>query len=71
MAELDLGGLALFNGTLALEGLGRHLAAWTFWETTGAVLARVAGWRSPRRANILLQDVAFALERANVTLKGA
>ena len=33
-------------------------------------LARVAGWRSPRRANVLLQDVAFALKRDNVTLEG-
>jgi hypothetical protein len=24
LAELDLGGCALFSGTLALEGLGRH-----------------------------------------------
>jgi hypothetical protein len=34
-----------------------------------AVLARVAAWRSPRRANILLQNVAFSLEGANVTLE--
>jgi hypothetical protein len=34
-------------------------------------LARVAGWRSPMRANVLLQEAAFALKRANVTLKGA
>jgi hypothetical protein len=34
-------------------------------------LARVVGWRSPRRAKVLLQEVAFALERANVTLEGA
>jgi hypothetical protein len=36
-----------------------------------AMLTHVVGWRSPRRANILLQDVAFSLEGANVTLKGA
>jgi hypothetical protein len=41
---------------------------WMSWE---AVLARVAGWRNPRRANILLQDAASALEGANVSLKGA
>jgi hypothetical protein len=34
-------------------------------------LARVAGWRSTRRTNVLLQEAAFALERANVTLEGA
>jgi hypothetical protein len=34
-----------------------------------AVLARVAAWRSPRRANVLLQEVAFALKGANVTLE--
>jgi hypothetical protein len=33
-------------------------------------LARVTGWRSPRRANVLLQEAAFALERDNVTLEG-
>jgi hypothetical protein len=31
-----------------------------------AVLAHVAAWRSPRRANILLQEAAFALKRDNV-----
>jgi hypothetical protein len=36
-------------------------------------LARVATSRGPRRANVLLQELqeaTFALERANVTLKG-
>jgi hypothetical protein len=34
-----------------------------------AVLARVAAWRSPRRANVLLQEAAFSLEGANITLE--
>ena len=33
-------------------------------------LARVEGWISPRRANVLLQEATFSLERANVTLEG-
>jgi hypothetical protein len=33
-------------------------------------LARVAASRGPRRANVLLQEATFSLERANVTLKG-
>ena len=41
-----------------------------FGDSHGS-LAHVAGWRSPRRANVLLQDAAFSLEGANVTLKGA
>ena len=32
-------------------------------------LARVAAWRSPRRANVLLQEAAIALKGANVTLE--
>jgi hypothetical protein len=36
---------------------------------TLAVLARVAAWRSPRRANVLLQEAAFSLKGANVTLE--
>jgi hypothetical protein len=32
-------------------------------------LARVAAWRSPRGANVLLLEAAFALEGANVTLE--
>jgi hypothetical protein len=34
-------------------------------------LARVAGWRSPRRDNVFLQEATFALESDNVTLEGA
>jgi hypothetical protein len=44
----------------------QHL--WTFWE---AIMARVASWRRPMRANVLLQQATFALERANVTLERA
>jgi hypothetical protein len=33
-------------------------------------VARVAGWRSPGRANILLQDAPSALKRDNVSLGG-
>jgi hypothetical protein len=33
-------------------------------------LARVESWRSPRRANVFLHEVAFSLERAIVTLEG-
>jgi hypothetical protein len=40
-------------------------------EADWAAVARVACWRSPRRANVLLQDVSFALERANASLRGA
>jgi hypothetical protein len=32
-------------------------------------LARVAAWRSPRRANVLLLEAAFALEGDNITLE--
>ena len=31
-------------------------------------LARVAAWRSPRGANVLLLEATFSLEGANVTL---
>jgi hypothetical protein len=34
-------------------------------------LARVAAWRSPRRANILLHKAAIALKGANVLLQEA
>jgi hypothetical protein len=34
-----------------------------------AVLARATTWGSPRRANVLLQEAAFSLEGANVTLE--
>jgi len=34
-----------------------------------AVLAHVAAWRSPRRANVLLQEAAFALEGVKITLE--
>jgi hypothetical protein len=33
------------------------------------VLARVASWRILMRANVLLQEVAFALKGANVTIE--
>jgi hypothetical protein len=36
-----------------------------------AVMARVAAWRSPRRANVLLQEANDALKGANVTLERA
>jgi hypothetical protein len=75
--EPDLGGLTLFSGTLALEGLGNHPswpwhhpALWMSWEADWAVLARVASWRSPRRANVLLLDAPFVVRRANVSLRG-
>jgi hypothetical protein len=42
-----------------------------FWETVMAIVARVAAWRSPRRANVLLQEANAALKRANVTLERA
>jgi hypothetical protein len=35
------------------------------------LLARVAVWKSPRRANVWLLDVALALKRPNVSLKRA
>jgi hypothetical protein len=47
----------------------QHL--WTFWEAVVAVVARVAAWRGPRRANVLLQEANVALKRANVTLERA
>jgi hypothetical protein len=50
------------------------MTSYNFMDVLGdshGSLARVAGWRSPRRANVLLQEAAFALERANVTLEGA
>jgi hypothetical protein len=34
-------------------------------------MARVACWRGPWEANILLLGVSFALERANASLEGA
>jgi hypothetical protein len=78
LAEPYLGGLSPLHWNV---GLGRPRTSprmlmmssnlWTFWEAAMAVLARVAGWRSPRRANVLLQEAAFSLERANVTLEGA
>jgi hypothetical protein len=36
-----------------------------------AVVARVAAWRSPRRADVLLQEAYAALKGANVTLERA
>jgi hypothetical protein len=35
-----------------------------------ACLACVEASRGPRRANVLLQEATFSLERDNVTLKG-
>jgi hypothetical protein len=40
-------------------------------EDSHGSLARVACWRRPRRANVLLQEAAFSLERDNITLVGA
>jgi hypothetical protein len=42
-----------------------------FGETVIAVMARVPAWKSPRRANVLLQEANAALKRANVTLERA
>jgi hypothetical protein len=33
------------------------------------VFSRVVAWRSPRRANVFLQEVAFSLKEASVTLE--
>ena len=44
-----------------MDVLGRQL--WQLW--------RVAAWRGPRRANILLQEANVALKRANVTVERA
>jgi hypothetical protein len=77
-AEPYLGGLCPLHWNV---GLGRPrtsprrlMTSSNFMDVLGdshGSLAHVAGWRSPRRANVLLQEAAFSLERANVTLEGA
>jgi hypothetical protein len=39
-------------------------------EVDWAAVARVACWRGPWGANILLLEVSFALERASASLEG-
>jgi hypothetical protein len=78
LTEPYLGGLYPLRWNV---GLGRHrtsprrlMMSSSFMDVLGdshGSLARIAGWRSLRRANILLQEAAFSLERANVTLEGA
>jgi hypothetical protein len=40
-----------------------------FGEAVMVVMAHMAAWRSPRRANVLLQEAYVALKRANITLE--
>jgi hypothetical protein len=77
LAELDLGGLCLLHWNVDPRRprtspmmIMTSSSLVDAWEADLAVLARVAGWRSPRRANVLLQEAAFALKGANVTLRG-
>jgi hypothetical protein len=59
----------------ALDGPGRHLWAHdiilSVWQFDSAAVARVACWRGPWGANVLLLDVSFSLERASASLEGA
>jgi hypothetical protein len=76
LTELDLGGLCPFQWNV---GLGRPRTSPRRFMTSSFLhgvladgqgsLAHVAAWRSPRRANVLLQEAAFALKGANVTLE--
>jgi hypothetical protein len=76
LAEPYLGGLCPLHWNV---GLGRPrtsprrlMTSSNFMDVLGdshGSLARVAGWRSLRRANVFLQEAAFALKRANVTLE--
>jgi hypothetical protein len=78
LAELDLGGLCPLHWNVGLgrpkTSTKRLMTSSSFMDVLGdshGSLAHVAGWRIPRRANVLLQEVAFSLKGANVTLDGA
>jgi hypothetical protein len=76
LAELNLEGLCPFQWNV---GLGRPRTSSRRFMTSYFLhdvladgqgsLARVAGWRSPRRATVLLQEASFSLKGANVTLE--
>jgi hypothetical protein len=77
LAKPDLGGLCPIHWNV---GLGRPrtsprrlMTSSSFMDILGdshGSLACVAGWRIPRRAKVLLHEVAFSLERANIILEG-
>jgi hypothetical protein len=78
LAEPYLGGLCPLHWNV---GLGRPMTSPRMPMTSSNIvdvlggscgsLARVAAWRGPRRANVLLQEANVALKRANVTLERA
>jgi hypothetical protein len=75
LAELDLGGLTLFQWNVGLGRPGTSplmtMTSSSLLDVLGGRQACVAGWRSPRRVNVLLQDAPFALKGANVSFGGA
>jgi hypothetical protein len=78
LTEPYLGGLCTLHWNIGLGRPGtspkRLMTSSSFMDILGDIhgsLARVAGWRSPRRDNVFLEEAAFSLERDNVTLEGA
>jgi hypothetical protein len=78
LAELYLGGLCPLHWNVDLgrprTSPKRPMTSSNLMDVLGdshGSLAHMAGWRSPRRANVFLQEAAFSLERANITLEGA
>ena len=77
LAEPDLGGMTPFQWNASLGRLRtspsspwRHPTSWSFLEADWAAVARVACWRSPLGANVLLLDVSPTLKGASTSLEG-